>query len=162
MELYSSIRIDHCISFTMSINHFKPRQLLDGKWHYANEQDKIRVQGVGYCQQWVPWEEFWLDITGLTPEDYVLHDKYKYKHHVLGHDTPEDACECYRMYLIDHARFGEKTRIKAISTCMACKNKNGCYSIIVAGDEYVLCPDCCDTKGLERCFPVPGESWQHF
>lgn len=75
-----------------------------GKFHYTLMRDGVTVP-VGYCAGWQPWLE------GPDPESKVPEAildtarkrlaPFKAKFHTEPHASPEEACECYRQFMLD-------------------------------------------------------------
>jgi len=97
------------------MNHYaaRPRKNHE-RWDYTIRQHDY-VFATGYCQG---WQDF--DVNGITRfmgadgvewarRDHEAKAAFKDKYHTDGHSTEEDACACYRTYLLDHARFGVRT-----------------------------------------------------
>jgi hypothetical protein len=87
------------------VNYYRARQRKDGKWDYTCRNDG-RIWPVGYCAEYN--EDFSNLGMGEVYQDWFAEDyKRKYaptqdKHHTCGHDTAEEACECYKQFLLDH------------------------------------------------------------
>jgi len=117
------------------MNFHKPRQIKDGpnagKWHYTvfNDNQKT-IRPEGYCAQDCP-----------------------------GHDTPEDACEHQKAYLLDQSvQVGETTKIK--ERCLVCTEWTTRVVSVGYGipQDFRICGDHDDRAELERLFSV-GESF---
>src|SRR3954467_10556795 len=99
------------------MNYYGPREILDkdgnstGKWHYTCENDG-RVWPVGYCHlvpEWIarPLPEGAQVPLGFVSAGHLEQERQKYLpfiacYHAEGHSTSEEACECYKRYLLDN------------------------------------------------------------
>ncbi len=99
------------------MNYYGPREMMDaagkptGKWHYTCRNDG-QTWAVGNCS---PWESCpkckddqtkMLDCFGRDDCD-VCHGKRLVcpESPCLGHDTPENACEHQKQYVLSKAKF---------------------------------------------------------
>jgi hypothetical protein len=83
------------------MRYFAPRQRRkDNKWDYTCLHDDY-VFPVGYCRAWQPPSSFLFGVT----EAERLNDKeqpFVHKYHSHGHDSAEEAYDCYKQYILDH------------------------------------------------------------
>lgn len=97
------------------MKYYAARQREGGRWDYTVEQD-LGISKVGYCVG--PFESMWPDY---TPEEFAktplarlmqfsLYQDWRterlplaHKYHADGHDTKDQACECFREFLLDHS-----------------------------------------------------------
>ena len=98
-----------------------------GKWHYTCENDG-RIYPVGYCAQ------------GCE-----------------GHDTPEEACEHYRQYLLN-----ERTRYDGQlhgeqRECAVCGAWTQGVVYVDGWHSYVLCDEHRNREEMERLYPKVGQ-----
>jgi hypothetical protein len=85
------------------MNYYAARQRQDGRWDYTCMNDG-RIWPVGYC---MPYKEWWIDLKEkmgyeTRPEEIARYQAHQAQYHADGHATAEEACECYRQYLLDH------------------------------------------------------------
>src|ERR1039458_152792 len=85
------------------MNYYAARQRKDGRWDYTNKNDDF-IGSVGYCHKYRPLTDG--SLKGLYPQEYLEQKEekqgiFKHKYHMDGHATKEEACECYRKYLLD-------------------------------------------------------------
>lgn len=87
------------------MNYYQARQRKkDGRWDFTVLNDG-NVRSCGYC---TAWEEI-LRVReraaemGLptNPHHDALIDSFQDKFHGDGHETPEEASECYKEYVLD-------------------------------------------------------------
>jgi hypothetical protein len=89
------------------MQHYTPRKRLDGRYDYTAASGQM-IWPVGYCHPYKPWQPEdlrWLgDPEEREAEALRLELKqapWCFKYHGTGHETPEEAVECYRQYLLD-------------------------------------------------------------
>ena len=132
------------------MRYYSPRQRIsDQKWEYA-----CGSHPTGYC---APYKT--LDPALHFPES--VYDKMQetaHKHHTDGHDTKEEACLCYRNYLLDHHLRFDKMSNQQLR-CEVCKEYTEGYAQI----EYkmiVLCDKHRNRESVEEIFKTAAEeSW---
>lgn len=115
------------------MNYAEPRQIgagpLKGKWHWTVKNDD-RIWAAGYCS---------MLETGSQCE---------------GHDTPEEAAEHYRQYMLDKRLSFDHTLADAQRHCEECHEwtqglaQIGSYTIIV------LCKKHQTREIVEKHYPV--------
>ena len=86
------------------MNYYDARQLSDGGgWHYTSLNRREGTHAVGYCSRFHPCRECGDQGQPECPfcagRGYVDLGEQHYKTHV--HATAEEACECFRRYLLD-------------------------------------------------------------
>jgi len=74
----------------------------DGRWDVTYKNNGI-VRPYGYCHAFVPLDK----MPNLILPDKAIEENKKYeasahKYHSHGHETKEEAAECFRQYLLDH------------------------------------------------------------
>ena len=84
-----------------------PFQLSSGRWVYAGKVGAA-VVSIGYCSGWDGWSDEHKQLA-LGPDYQSIFSAYEdrekpflSKYHSSGHDSLEDACICYKEYLLDH------------------------------------------------------------
>ena len=82
-----------------------PRQKQDGTWGYTSMNDGS-IWAIGYCKPFDEWCEN--SINAVFNGDKEEYEQYitpyrlaKDKFHDGGHLTAEEACECYKNYVLD-------------------------------------------------------------
>lgn len=79
--------------------HFAPRlRRMDGRFEYTVACRGVSVP-VGYCKAYVPYTSAQAHWLGRTLDELERGDPFSY--HSEGHATKEEACACYRRYLLD-------------------------------------------------------------
>jgi len=121
----------------------------DNKWDYTRNN-----RPVGYCR---PYEKIDTERYGLTEEECSEYEKTSHKHHDCGHDTEEEARECYKQYLLDHnLRFGKMSNQK--NKCRVCEEWTQGYAEI-GNTMFVLCENHSNEESVSSLFTTPQQSW---
>ena len=83
------------------MNYYGPRQReSDGRFDYTVANRRSGTRAIGYCT------EFRLVGAESLPEEIIAQanariEKHKAKYHTDGHATADEACACYKEYLLD-------------------------------------------------------------
>lgn len=138
------------------MKHYQPRQRLsDGRWDYCCED-----MPTGYCCPFFDWRETpalaHMDFSDEDPK-VVAMIANRDKHHTNGHETSEEACECYRQYLLDH-RVHELTADEA-RACEECGEWTDHLVEIVNFQIMHLCEKHSSREFVEKFARRVGESW---
>lgn len=84
------------------MNHDAPRQRIeDSRWDYTSSNPRYGTHPIGYCRPWSDPRE-WEHIP--EPEREREHARlapFQDRYHTDGHETAEEACACYKAYLLD-------------------------------------------------------------
>lgn len=156
------------------MNHDAPREkVIDGTWGYTSANDG-RVHAIGYC---APFHEFSPEtircIYGDGEDGLARYEAYiapyreaeaAGKFHDGGHATKEEACECYKRYLLDfHLRFSEgpeKPDVLYKCDATGCEQFTACTGEITGdfGPHWSLCEAHRTREVVEGLLKV-GESW---
>lgn len=108
------------------MNYYEARQRrADGRWDFTVLNDG-NIRSCGYC---TPWEEILrgrqrVVEMGLptNPHHDALVDGFKGKFHGTGHETPEEAAECYKEYVLDiRTNYTAGTRVPHPCEAKDCK-----------------------------------------
>lgn len=142
------------------MNYYGPRQRqTDRRWDYTCMNDHI-VWPMGYCEGYKEW---WIDLKERVgyearPDEIEKYQTHKDKHHTDGHATAEEACQCYRRYLLDHkTRLGLKWS-DSQHRCKVCGEWTQMYAE-VDHTPFELCETHNTQEQLELLFETPGEIW---
>lgn len=134
----------------------KASQRKDGRWDYSAETDG-ESRPVGYCAGWSEVSDAEEAATpGLRKEREKLRAN-KAKFHKGGHDTLEEACACFRGFLLDTTR-----RAKASPQLHPC-DFPGCQGssdagVTVDGElRWHLCKPHRNREAFELLMPQVGE-----
>lgn len=123
------------------MNYYKPRQRESLKWDYTCMNDG-RVWAVGYCA----------GNYDHTPDEAPYHDD--------GHDTVEEACECYKRYQLDnHLDLdGQMQGQKRKCAVEGCEEWTQGIVTIEGWQRFVLCDEHRTRETVEKLYSV-GETW---
>ena len=94
------------------MQHKKARQReIDKRWDYT-----VGDHPIGYCHEWKDPDEWKVPMTESKKEEYRAHEE---KYHTTGHATEEEACDCYKDYLLDHnlRAFKESQTMRPCQVC---------------------------------------------
>lgn len=83
------------------VNYYRAlKRKSDGKYEFTCRNDN-HIWAIGYCGGWKEYaEEDFTRVTGL--KEWVGRNVHlKDKFHTSGHNTIEEAVECYRQYALD-------------------------------------------------------------
>ena len=140
------------------MNYYKARQRkIDTRWDFTCCNDD-NIYPVGYCH---PYED--LSQTQIwnmmSEEDRRNHVLFKDKYHSKGHDTAEEANQCYKQYLLDQ-RLRFYTDPNSMKHCEICKvwTLTRAWIKLGVGREYVLCPEHASAEYVKSLFEV-AEFW---
>lgn len=140
------------------MNYSCARLRLDGRWDYTRNGLPY-----GYCCEYKPIPE---DAKWISAEQAKRHNeemaKLAHKFHTDGHTTKEEACECYKQYLLD-------TKLRLMPTepenahqqfkCKACGKWTACHASVGPYRQFDLCPEHQTREEVEKLLTV-GESWE--
>ncbi len=148
------------------MNYYKASQRKDNQWDYTCQNDG-HIWPVGYCsmrplkdceQESVPWlpKEAW-DKYKLE----ILARKEKYHDH--GHATPEEACNCYKEYMMDTSLrlyIPTPEQLESMDTqhkCEVCKDWTSCMAEL-DHQHWHLCQKHLNRETVEKLYSV-AECW---
>lgn len=156
------------------MNYYKAREKMDengqgtGLWHYTCANDGY-IYPVGYCSPLVDCPECkknnLLSIPkGFGGPDCVICEGKRYirsENACPGHATPDEACDHYKQYLVDHTRISEPKSVEwpkykcSVKDC----NEEGNRMANVQGSMYFeLCEKHANKDVLNELVSV-GECW---
>ena len=141
------------------MNYLAPRQRkADGRWDYT-------YNGVpwGYCREYTPLK----DDGSILPAEIAKRENEKMQplignFHSDGHATEDEACDCYKRYLLDTALRlcpEEPADANQQSRCEVCKKFTACYAQVGAYRLFHLCPEHQTREEVAKLLSV-GESWE--
>lgn len=138
------------------MRHYAPNQRQnDGKWDYTCSRDGI-THPVGYCS---PYREFDTNLIHVSESQIQEYAATKDKHHSHGHDTEEEACECYRQYNLDHRLRLNRTWQGEKHECVVCKEWTQGYAEIDM-KTWDLCEQHNNRAEVEKLYQAPSWSWE--
>lgn len=140
------------------MNYFSARQRQDERWDYTCMHGQIYP--VGYCRPWRDWTDEELARIGWSRDHpgLVRDRDFAHKHHGDGHTTSEEACECYKEYLLDHDLHLMKEDGDTQRRCEVCGRWTQLYAVLKMHVWY-LCEEHNSREAVEKLFPTPGEIW---
>ena len=87
------------------MNYQGPKQReSDRRWDYCNSNKRTGTFAIGYCRAWIQLSSEntrFLSPVQCEEENWRL-EPWLSKFHSTGHATEEEACACYKEYLLDH------------------------------------------------------------
>jgi len=132
------------------MNHYiaKKRQS-DGKWDYT-----CNNRPTGYCHEWRDIDPKEIPISESQLEAYrASKDKY----HSCGHDTEEEARECYKRYQLDNSlRFSTMSNQQL--KCKVCGEWTQGFAEVDCS-LFTLCDEHRNRETVEQIYKAPDESW---
>ena len=139
------------------MNHNCARQRQDGRWDYTRNGRPF-----GYCREYLPIPEDCGHLPVSQVKEYnAKMDLLKEKFHTTGHATEEEACECFKRYMLDtHLKLQteEPENANQLLRCKVCNTFTACYASIGPYVLFVLCPAHQTREAVESLYKV-GESW---
>lgn len=137
------------------MQHLKASQRRhDERWDYTSEWQNI-THPIGYCHAWKDPDEWGLPVSDEEKEKFRQH---KGKYHTDGHATAEEACECYKQYILDHI-VRHSDDINTLHKCQVCDEWTHHRVHVDRFDSFILCAKHANRETLEKLFEV-GEAWE--
>lgn len=144
------------------MNFLKPRQRQsDKRWDYTSANDNQKTcYAIGYCAPYRHWTDEQRERLGgyITDEMVAESEATKHKHHEDGHATAEEACECYKQYLLDHETSYDGHKQEPWSPCDICQKRTPSVVMVSGWPKAHLCDEHRNRECLEKVLKV-GESW---
>lgn len=140
------------------MNHYEPLQRKpDGRWDYTRRNDDD-VQAVGYCRPFVAWSKETAATFGVPFGSNWMAKaaSFAHKHHSTGHDTAQEAAECYAEYLLDHSAQYLCSYVNEQRPCLYCKKYSEFYAT-VKQETFDLCLEHNNSIYLRSYFEPPME-----
>ncbi len=144
------------------MRHYAPRQrVTDLRWDYTCGNSPV-----GYCKAFdVLWpEEKPASSAFFSDEEYHRWREkaadFRDKYHADGHATSDEACACYKTYLLDQrTTLGSPDKPHALYKCDVCGAFTAGYAQIGGYTRFTLCDDHRTREHLEDLYEV-HESWE--
>ena len=135
----------------LGMNYYEARQRQnDKRWDFTKMNDG-QVMAVGYCRKWSEWPNEFKEKHKKSWEEY---EARKDEHHADGHETREEAGECYKRYLLDTSlMFNEMTDQQR--KCVVCEAWTSWYADVNHGAIYNLCDKHRNREEVEKLFAAP-------
>lgn len=147
------------------MNYYAARQReSDKRFDYTCLNDG-RSWPVGYCHAYRPFDEKDLQVVFMGNADWMAKENEKYgqhadKYHKDGHATAEEACSCYKKYLLDHkSRLHAKKNEEAdeLHKCAICGAWCANMGEVDHFHHWHLCDEHLTRESLDKLFPEVGE-----
>lgn len=136
------------------MRHYQARQRnTDGRWDYT-----CGYTPVGYCHEFKdPVDDNPLNLHWPQDQiDAVRNNKHKY--HTDGHATEEEACNCYKQYLLDQ-RFRVNKLRDQMNRCEVCKEFSQYYAEVGNYRLHFVCEKHANREDVGKLVEI-GESWE--
>lgn len=141
------------------MNHLGPMQrTTDGRWDYT-----YNGRAFGYCCEYSPIPE---DGKIMPAEVAKRHNEkmqpFIGKFHADGHATSEEACECYKQYLLDTQLILQKqenNQSRQGFKCRVCDVWTTCIATAGPYKLFMLCPEHQTRENVEKLLTI-GETWE--
>jgi hypothetical protein len=149
------------------MNHYKARQReIDQRWDYTSGNPREGIHPVGYCHRYRPFSVercAWMTAE-MCEQENAKEAPFVAKYHTDGHATEEEACECYRTYLLD-----QRLRLwdpppdpDTLNKCVVC----GVYTAGMAElqmQHWWLCDEHRNRVEIEKLVPHgKSEAWSSY
>lgn len=80
------------------MNYYEPKQRQsDGRWDYTRNN-----LPTGYCREFKPFDKEFVEKYHISELDAEKHNGFSHKYHSDGHNSSDEACDCYKEYQLDH------------------------------------------------------------
>lgn len=138
------------------MRHLLALQRKDGRWDFVCMR-KDTVRPVGYCREYDA-----IDVMNYPLSDEEQHHmrSFAHKYHTDGHDTAEEAQECYKRYLLDQRlRLGQRMSNQQ-QKCRICDAWTDQFVTIGASTLYVLCSQHNNRESVAELYKAPTEIWE--
>ena len=132
------------------MNYYEAKQRTDGRWDYTRNN-----HGVGYCREYC---EIDLGVVHISESEQEEYRATADKHHTDGHETEEEARECYREYLLDHRLMLNRKMENEQRKCQVCEEWTQGFAEI---DQrlFTLCDQHNNREAVETLFEAPHIAW---
>lgn len=144
------------------MNYYGPRQRKeDNHWDYTVEHDTI-IRPVGYCAGWT-------ERTEVDYKSFIDHESVKValaeqearrahvaKYHTTGHEHAEEACLCYRVFLLDNALRLNMEMYDTLKPCLICGTVTNMCAEIDTHNFFILCDLHRSKEEVEHLYLRPG------
>lgn len=140
------------------MNHSCAMQRKDGRWVYTRNG-----RPWGYCQEYaqIPADAKYLPAKMIAEHNAKM-EPLKAKFHTDGHATEEEACECYKRFLLDtqlRLAKSEPENASQQNRCRVCGKFTACYATVGPYRMFILCPEHQTRECVASLLKV-GESWE--
>ena len=85
------------------MNYYKPLQReSDKRWDYTVSNKRTGTYGIGYCRSWKEFQPGSYMTKEMCEQENKKFELFVSKFHMNGHASYDEACACYKEYLLDH------------------------------------------------------------
>lgn len=121
-----------------------------GRWDYTCMNDG-QIWPVGYCRAFSEPSEIML----ISESERERLRSFAHKHHIDGHDTADEARECYRQYLLDQRLNLHNYETESQHKCVVCGAWTGAFAE-VNHQIFVLCDEHRTREQVDKLLSAPG------
>ncbi len=126
---------------------------LDGRFDFTSELDGY-IRPVGYC---AGYETIAVDESIITPQEWIdKNEKYKDNFHTHGHNTEEEAAECYRKYQLDFSLVLNNPPSSNYRKCKVCEKLTNNVARLGMKHWY-LCEEHNTREEIEKLYNISGK-----
>lgn len=138
------------------MRHYSAKQRArDGRWDYTCGQAPT-----GYCHAFdVAWPQDLAEPVSGYAEARAAAIVHRDKYHEDGHATADDACACYKRFLLDNRLRTDGRISDQMRKCEACSAWTDRYAQVGGHQMFVLCDNHCQAATVASLLTV-GESWE--
>lgn len=140
------------------MNYYGARQReSDKRWDYTSHNRRGGTHPIGYCRKtdWTPEMRAEFHMSDAEWDKIQAH---KEKYHDEGHSTADEACACYRSYLLDNdLRLDHKTR-DSQHRCEVCGEWTQGFATVSHSFRWFLCDAHRNRDEVEKLMPSVHES----
>lgn len=136
------------------MNYYAPKQRVsDNLWDYTGNGHPV-----GYCKEYSD-PDTWSTRKYMSDDEAAKYKSFKDKYHTHAHSTEEEACNCYKEYMLDHhLSLGHKDS-SAQHRCKKCNEWTQGLAGVGAYSLWCLCEKCQTREVISEIYKV-GESWE--
>jgi Fe-S-cluster containining protein len=127
----------------------------DKRWDFTADFHDV-PQPIGYC---CAYREFDTTVVPILESEQAEYRATAHKHHTDGHATVEEACECYKQYLLDHRLRLGATMSNQMQRCRVCEKWTDRFAIVGDSCLYVLCSEHNNRETIDSLYEAPTELW---
>ncbi len=138
------------------MNYYTAKQRTsDGLWEYT-----VNNRPTGYCREYIDPDSYqdWIREHMLESEIEKIRS-FKDKYHICGHNTEQEACECYKEYVLDHHLMLNRKDISCQRRCVKCNEWTQGLAYVGQYSLWFLC-DKHQTREIVAELYEVGESWE--
>jgi hypothetical protein len=151
------------------MNHYAARQRADDpgkhRWDYTLANKRGGTYPIGYCHAFRPFTPETLRMDQEQCDRWNRDEApFLTKYHDDGHATAEEACACYRTYLLDHhTRLHDPPeKPDQLHRCAVCDKFTAGAAEVGNSDWWYLCDEHRTHEQVEKLMPAIGECWSSY